>query len=344
MQRCLLLAEHGLGLVAPNPMVGCVIVHNGKIIGEGFHHEYGGHHGEIVALESVKDKNLLEQSTLYVNLEPCAHFGKTPPCSDAIIQVKIPRVVIGCKDSNPEVAGKGIKKLKEAGVIVITGILEKENRELNRRFFTFHEKKRPFIILKWAQSSDGYIDHIRDDENDGPATISCEASRILVHKWRSEEQAIMVGTNTAILDNPRLTVRLWKGRNPLRVIPDRNLRLSEDLHLLDGSTPTLIVTALENKNAVLKIPNTEYAFIKEDEGALETALNEVYKREIQSLIVEGGSLLLNFLQMHDLWDEARVFISPKILGDGIHAPQIDQKPISTENISEDRLYCYRNQQ
>ena len=341
MQRCLELASHGLGLVAPNPMVGCVILHEGKIIGEGFHHEFGGAHAEVNAINSVKNKSLLSKSTLYVSLEPCSHHGKTPPCADLIIEHQIPQVVIGSKDSNPQVGGKGIEKLQKAGVEVITGVLENECRELNKRFFTFHEQKRPYIILKWAQSSDGFIDHIRDDENHGPATISSETSRSLVHKWRSEEQAIMVGTNTAILDNPQLTVRLWKGKNPLRVVPDSTLRVSPDLHLLDGSTPTLVITSENNKNRIKKIPNTEYAFFKPEEGTVESALKALHERGIQSLIVEGGSLLLNFMITHNYWDEARVFVSPKMLGEGIHAPKMETQADALEDIAEDKLYFYR---
>lgn len=344
MARCLALASHGLGLVAPNPMVGCVIVHNDKIIGEGYHHEYGGPHAEVVAINSVKDRSLLKEATLYVNLEPCFHHGKTPPCSDLIIESQIPKVVIGSIDPNELVGGKGKQKLEASGVEVISGLMEKDCLELNRRFFTFHQEKRPYIILKWAQSSDGFIDHIRDEETTGAATISNLTSRTLVHKWRSEEQAIKVGTNTIILDDPQLTTRLWKGKNPLRVVLDRQNRLDDSLRVFDGSAPTLVFTDSSNKNEVNPTTNLDYVFVDEDENIFDSICRTLYEREIQSVIVEGGSMLLNSHITQGLWDEARVFVSPQMLGSGISAPRIETKPISQEDIAGDKLYFYKNKQ
>lgn len=342
MQRCLELAQNGLGLVAPNPMVGCVIVHGDKVIGEGYHHQYGGPHAEVVAVNSVKDKSLLSESTLYVSLEPCSHHGKTPPCADMIVKHKIPKVVIGCIDSNPAVGGKGKKRLEDAGIEVITGVLEKDCLELNKRFFTHHNLKSPYIILKWAQSSDGYIDHIRDGEKPSPAAISNETSRRLSHKWRTEEQAILVGTNTAILDNPELTARLSAGNNPLRIALDRQNRLTAELKLMDGSTPTLIFTDIENKKQVKPKTNLEYIFVDAGESIYDSLCRTLYEREIQSVIIEGGSLVLNNFIRQNLWDEARVFVSPQMLGNGISAPKIECRAKSHTNIAGDKLYFYTN--
>lgn len=342
MQRCLQLAQNGLGLVAPNPMVGCVIVHDDKIIGEGYHHQYGGPHAEVVAVNSVRDKSLLKEATMYVSLEPCSHHGKTPPCADMIVQHRIPKVVIGCIDSNPAVGGKGKKRLEDAGVEVITGVLEKECLELNRRFFTYHNSQRPYIILKWAQSSDGYIDLHRTETVTTPASISNETSRRLVHKWRSEEQAILVGTNTALLDNPELTVRLTAGNNPLRIVFDRQNRLTPDLKLLDGSTPTLVFTAEANKGKLTTKTNVEYVFVPDGVSIYNAFCQALYEKEIQSVIIEGGSLLLNNFIRQNLWDEARVFVSPQMLGNGVSAPKIEFLPQSQTDIAGDKLYHYYN--
>jgi len=317
MNRSFELARNGLGTVAPNPMVGCVIVSNGKIIGEGFHQKYGEAHAEVNAINSVKDKENLKTATLYVNLEPCAHHGKTPPCTDLILKHKIPKVIIGCIDSS-EVSGKGIAKLKRAGCNVIVGILENEARALNERFFTFYEKKRPFIILKWAQTMDGFITNGKGEPN----RISNELSHTLVHKWRSEEGAIMVGTNTAHLDNPQLNVREWSGKNPLRVVLDKTLRLSKNLHLFDQSIPTVVFTSCEKKAH----KNLEYVNIDFENNVIPQILEELYKREIQSIIIEGGSQLLHSFLKNDSWDEMRVFISNKIFGNGIKAPELPSTP------------------
>lgn len=337
MQRCLQLAANGLGNVAPNPMVGSVIVHDDKIIGEGFHANFGEAHAEVNAINSVKNKALLKDATLYVSLEPCSHQGKTPPCSDLIIESGIKKVVIGCSDTNPLVAGKGIEKLKRAGVEVILGIMEKEARKLNKCFFTFHEQKRPYIILKWAQTADGFIDRKRKDNTEPALQISNEHSKRLLHKWRSEEQAIMVGTNTARLDNPRLDVRLVSGENPLRMVLDKNLELTESLNLFDGSQSTLVFTS-KKKEATI---NIEYATIDFETNVLPQVMNVLHEKQIQSVIVEGGTKLLQSFIDQDLWDEARVFISETFIGDGVAAPKINAEPASIDMIESDKLYLFR---
>lgn len=335
MKRCFELASKGFGKVAPNPMVGCVIVYNNKVIGEGWHKQYGKEHAEVNAINSVKDKTLLRDSTLYVNLEPCSHFGKTPPCAELIIRYNIKYVVIGTLDPNPLVAGRGIQKLVSAGIDVKVGILEDECRELNRRFFTFHEKKRPYIILKWAETSDKYIG-ITNYE----LRITSEMAKKLSHKWRSEEQAIMVGTNTAISDNPKLTVRKVKGKNPLRVVIDRNLKIPSRFHLLNGSVQTLVFTAKNKKTRT----NLEYVQINYNKNVLQQILTELRKRNIQSLIVEGGAKLLNSFILEDLWDEARVLASNKKLkrSNGIQAPSIKGKIVAGKKIGTDSLSIIRN--
>ena len=319
MHRCLELASQGLGNTAPNPMVGSVIVCDDKIIGEGFHQQYGKPHAEVNAINSVKNKALLEKSTLYVNLEPCSHFGKTPPCADFIIEHKIPNVVIGTTDVNEVVCENGIKKLFDAGCNIKVGVLEKECRELNKRFFTFHEKKRPFILLKWAQTSDGFIDRIRTSSDKSPANISDKFHRILTHKWRSEEQAIMVGTQTALLDNPKLNTRDWAGKSPTRIVIDRTLRLPQNLNLFDGSISTLIFTQSQVSESK---PNKEYIYIDFDSNWLEQMLTILHQRKIQSMMVEGGSMLLNTFIDNNLWDEAGIFTSKIKFHKGIKAPTL----------------------
>lgn len=339
MKRCLDLAVKGLGSVAPNPMVGCVIVCDGIIIGEGFHQKYGEAHAEVNAINSVENKELLKNSTLYVNLEPCCHFGKTPPCANLIIEYKIPNVVIGNIDTNSLVAGTGIKKLQESGINVQVGILEDECKKLNKRFFTYHEKKRPYIILKWAQSADGFIDIKRNEENKGvPIQISNSDSKKLLHLWRSQEQSIMIGTNTALLDNPRLTVRDVVGKNPLRITVDKWLRIPKHYYLFDKSTPTLIFTAVDEAPQ----KNLEFVKIDFEQAVIPQVLNELYKRNIQSIIVEGGEQLLNSFIDANLWDAARVFIADKKLIKGVNAPVLNASPVVRENISGDKLLFYLN--
>lgn len=360
IKRCLELATKGLGHVAPNPMVGCVMVHNDKIIGEGYHQRFGKAHAEVNAINSVQDQELLKISTLYVSLEPCSHHGKTPPCVDLIIQKKIPHVVIGSVDSNPVVSGKGIEKLKSAGIKVEYGVLEKECRELNKRFYTFHEKKRPYIILKWAQTKDGFIDKHRSANEVGQQLkISTEATTLLVHEWRSQEQAIMVGTNTALLDNPQLNVRLVKGKNPVRIIIDKELKIPKHYHLLDDSSPTLVFTTLKKENTT----NIEYITVKgtrdyacaeklpqasEGRGTRENnfinnILTELYKKNIQSVLVEGGAKLINSFIQQNLWDEARVIVNEITIQNGVKAPELKNlSPISEMIMGEDTILFYSN--
>ncbi len=340
MQRCLDLAHNGLGRVAPNPLVGAVLVHDGMIIGEGFHTEYGHPHAEVNAIRDAEKKhpNIPENSTLYVNLEPCNHHGKTPPCADLIINKGIKKVVIGCKDSSDKVSGKGIEKLLQNGCEVVVGILEKECRELNKTFYTFHEKHRPFIVLKCAQSLDGYIGsgHIIHPEK--REWISNEYSRMLTHKWRSEIQAIMVGTNTAFHDNPALSVRDWSGANPIRITLDKDLRLPQHLLLFDQTIATLIFT--EKKSAVVE--NLEFIKIDFGKSVLKQVLNELFKRNIESLMIEGGARVLNSFIQENEWDEARIFIGNKMLGNGVKAPEIHGNFDSSTSIESDILLIKRN--
>ena len=338
IQRCLQIAANALGNVSPNPMVACVVVHNDIIIGEGYHVNYGEAHAEVNAINSIKDKALLKDATLYVSLEPCSHQGKTPPCSDLIIESGIKKVVIACTDTNPVVAGKGFEKLKRAGVEVISGVLEKEARELNKRFFTFHEFKRPYIILKWAQTADGFIDNIRTENTEPALQISNEHSKRLLHKWRSEEQAIMVGTNTARMDNPRLDVRLVNGKYSLRMLLDKNLELAESLNVFDGSQPTLVFTSKkkDEKN------NTVYITLDFEKNVLNQVMNVLHQKQIHSVIVEGGSKLLQSFIDDNLWDEARVFISEMFISNGVVAPKLNIEPTSIDAIESDKLFVFQN--
>ena len=331
MQRALDLALLSRGSVSPNPLVGCVIVHNNVIIGEGRHEKYGEAHAEVNAVASVKDTSLLKNSTVYVNLEPCSHFGKTPPCADLLIQHKVKKVVIANVDPNPLVSGKGIKKLKDAGIDVTTGILQSVGRELNKRFLTSMEKKRPYIILKWAETADGFIAR----ENFDSKWISNEHSRQLVHKWRSEEDAILVGTGTAQHDNPSLTVRDWAGRNPVRVVIDRHGRLSQTLNLFDGQQKTICYTTTGNESK----PNLD--FVKLSESAFQNELViDLFKRNIQSVIIEGGATTLQQFINNNLWDEARIFTSDQEFIAGIPAPQFHGNLISREFVFNDTLTIY----
>jgi len=328
MQRALELAPLGTGYVSPNPRVGCVIVHDNKIIGEGWHKKFGEAHAEVNAINSVKDQSLLKDSTVYVNLEPCSHFGKTPPCVDLLIKHQVEKVVIANPDTNPLVAGKGINKLKEAGIEVVVGVLDKEGRELNKRFFTFMEKSRPYIILKWAQTADSFI----AQKNFESKWITNELSRQLVHRWRSEEDAVLVGTRTAAHDNPSLTVRDWTGRNPTRIVIDRFLRLNDHLHLFNKKEKTICYNVLkheEHKNLML-IRIDEANFLNE-------LVHDLYKQNIQSLIVEGGTQTLQLFIDANFWDEARIFTSPRSFGEGIAAPSFRGKLITQKNIDLDRL-------
>ena len=321
MQRCLELARQGMSGAAPNPMVGAVIVAEGRIIGEGYHAKCGEAHAEVNAVNSVRpaDRPLLKKATIYVSLEPCAHYGKTPPCADLIIREQIPRIVVGCQDSFDKVDGKGIQKLREAGREVIVGVLEQECRSLNKAFFTVQEKHRPFITLKWAQSSDGYIDRVRTEG--APVRLSTERSLIEVHKLRAEHTAIMVGRRTALLDNPTLNVRHWTGRQPVRVVLDRLLSLPPELHLFDGSQRTLVFTARQRESR----PNVEYRTIDFDHDLLPQVMGVLQEEQLQSLLVEGGRELLQSFIDANLWDEAHVEYSPISIGMGVPAPLISLK-------------------
>ena len=339
MIRCLELAKQGMGNVAPNPLVGCVIVNHNEVIAVGYHEKFGEAHAEVNAINSVIDKSLLKESTLYVNLEPCSHVGKTPPCSDLIIKHQIPNVVIGSIDTHSKVAGTGIEKLKAAGINVSVGILEDKCKDLNKRFFTYHEKKRPYVILKWAETKDGFIDVNRKEKNKKYDNwITSHFSKKLVHQWRSEEQAIMIGTNTAINDNPKLTVREVKGKNPLRIVLDINLRLPTHLNVFDGSTPTLILNSIKSETN----PNLEFVKIDKDKELLPQVLSELYKRNILSVIIEGGAQLLQSFIDQNLWDEAKVFIGKKTFGEGIKAPTLRGQPINSLQFDTDILNTYIN--
>jgi len=336
MHRCLQLAKKGLGNVAPNPMVGAILVHKDVIIGEGYHQSFGSNHAEVNCIQSVasNNKHLIKDSTLYVSLEPCNHFGKTPPCTNFIIQHGIKEVIIACMDSFEKVNGSGIEKLKEAGIKVTTGVLEKEALVLNKRFFTFHTLKRPYIILKWAQTNNGMI----AGEMKQLIKISNDSTNKLVHQWRSQESAILVGTHTAELDNPSLTTRHWPGKNPLRIFIDKDLRISQSSNLLDNSTPTLIINRLEEK----KIGNT--IFVKyDDKKRLIPQLNAIlYDKGISSLIVEGGVILLQSFINENIWDEARIITNKNMeVLNGLDSPIISKKnPIREAYIFHDEIVYY----
>ena len=336
MKRCLKLAIAGLGKVSPNPMVGAIVVHNGEIIGEGYHTSFGNPHAEVEAIQSVSDKNLLPYSTLYVNLEPCNHFGKTPPCTDLILHHKIPEVVICNLDPNPLVSGKGIARLKENGIKVTVGILEKEGAFLNRRFFAFHSKKRPYIILKWAQTEDGFIDKNRLNTTPKINSISSEMSHYLSHQWRSVEDAILVGKNTVIHDNPQLTTRLVEGKNPIRVLIDKNLKASPESSIFSNESKTIILNSIkEEKNNDLYFHKME-----NDQFSPENISSFLYSQQIQSVIIEGGAFTLQKFIDANYWDEARVFVAPIQFKEGIKAPEFSAEISEKLIINGDKLNTY----
>lgn len=339
MNRCLDLARLGAGDVAPNPMVGCVIVYEGRIIGEGFHQKCGEAHAEVNAIRSVEDKSLLSDSTLYVSLEPCAHFGKTPPCSDLIIEHRIPRVWVGSVDPFAEVAGKGIEKMRQAGIQLEVGILEQDCLWLNRRFFTFHQKKRPYLVLKWAQTLDGFLDVDRSQITFGqPTWISNELSRQQVHKQRTEEAAILIGTNTALKDNPSLTVREWNGKQPLRLLIDRKNRLSATVNLKDGQHSTVVFTEEDSEPKA----NLQYVKIDFQSNIIPQILEWLYVREVQSVIVEGGQHLLQSFIDQGLWDEAHVYYGNTFFVKGVAAPRLPVAPLQSENMHDTLLKFFVN--
>ena len=347
MQRALQLAEYGRGNVSPNPMVGCVIVHNDKIIGEGWHRHYGEPHAEVRAVEDAENKgnaSLLSESTVFVTLEPCSHTGKTPPCADLLVRKKVKRVVICNGDPNPLVSGRGIEKLKNSGIEGQSGVLSEIGTELNKRFFTSFNKTRPYIILKWAETADGFIGR----KDGSPMAISGRFSNMRVHKWRSEEDAILVGYKTALADNPRLNVRQWHGRNPIRIVLDRNLFLPQTLHLFDKTQPTIVV----NYNKYTEVPpsperydavnSIAYLQINAGEDEIQQLLSGLYKRKIQSVFVEGGTTIINAFLRTGLWDEIRRCQSPVTLGDGVASPQVRGTLTHSEKVQDDLWTYYKN--
>jgi len=340
IRRCLDLAVRAEGMTYPNPLVGSVIVHNGLIIGEGYHLKAGGPHAEKIAIDSVADKEMLKSSTLYVNLEPCSHFGKTPPCSDLIISAGIKKVIIGTKDTSDKVSGKGISNLKNADCEVITGVLEQECRWINRRFFTFNEKKRPYIILKWAQSADGFIDTNRhDDSGQKPAWITGEAERVLVHKWRAAEQAILAGAGTIRADNPRLNVREWSGRNPVRGILSSSGLLNEGFAVFNINGTNVVFT----NNADAKIANAVMVKLDERSSSALQITNYFFNSGIQSMLIEGGAKVLNHFISSGLWDEARIFCGKDYFKEGIRTPVLNGKILLQKKYSGSSLKVILNE-
>jgi diaminohydroxyphosphoribosylaminopyrimidine deaminase/5-amino-6-(5-phosphoribosylamino)uracil reductase len=344
MLKAISLAENGIGYVAPNPLVGCVIVANNQIIGEGFHKEYGGPHAEVNAIRMVKEKELLIDSTLYVNLEPCNHFGKTPPCTGLILSSGIKKVVVCNLDPNPLVSEKGIQRLKESGVEVLLGVCESQGKELNRRFFTFHEKKRPYLVLKWAQTRDGYISRFPVPKDRTENLISGEDAQWMTHVWRSHEQAIMVGSNTVLADDPQLNVRLTKGKDPVKIILDKDLKLG-NARLLRSGAKTIVFT--ENNDAEgygedFYGAEVELIRVNFDDHLIKNVLRKIYEKNIISVLVEGGAQLLQSYIDLNLFDEIRVFESEKVFKRGVEAPFIALDPDEIVEVGEDTLKIYRS--
>jgi len=339
MKRCLELASKAEGMTYPNPMVGSVIVHEGKIIGEGFHLKAGGPHAEVNAINNVSDKSKLKDSTLYVNLEPCSHFGKTPPCADLIVANSVPRVVIGTLDTSEKVSGQGLARLRNAGCEVITGVLEKECRRLNKRFFTYHEKNRPFITLKWAQSADGYLDMIRSkDQKIGPNWITGKPERVLVHKWRACEQAILVGAGTIRADNPKLNLREWKGNNPLRLI----LSSSGTVNLESCENEKIASDVVFTHNHDVILPDAKKVNLDKDVPSSLQISEYLFNSGIQSLFIEGGATVLNHFISSGMWDEAKIFTGETFFNDGVKAPEISGALYSKTTFSKSTLEIYIN--
>jgi diaminohydroxyphosphoribosylaminopyrimidine deaminase / 5-amino-6-(5-phosphoribosylamino)uracil reductase len=341
IRRCLELASGGSGFTRPNPVVGAVIVHNDYIIGEGYHLKAGTPHAEVHAIASVKDKRLLKEATLYVSLEPCSHFGKTPPCADLIISSGIPRMVAGTTDTTSKVAGTGFERMRAAGIDVVVGVGEEECRKINKRFFTFHEKKRPWIVLKWAESSDGFIDFNRKQGDlIGPNWITGMAERVLVHRWRAQEDAILVGGATIRTDNPGLDVRYWSGNNPVKVIVSKSGDISADSKIFRTSGKVLVFTA----NAKLNLPGAEIKLLPDNELSVKELTTTLYDLGIQSLIIEGGATILRSFIINGLWDEARVFTGRKPFTAGLRAPVIGGKIISSLEFTGSSLRVFANEQ
>ena len=341
MQRCIQIAKNGQGTTAPNPMVGAVIVRDGNIIGEGYTSAYGGPHAEVNAIDSVTDKTLLKDATLYATLEPCSHYGKTPPCADLIIKHSIPRVVIGVTDPHEKVAGKGIEKLRNSGCEVTVGVLKSECQAHHKRFLTFHSEKRPYIILKWAETNDGFIAPTKEMRNGNPEPywITGLPARQLVHKWRSEEQAILVGTQTVLDDNPKLDVRQWVGKSPIRIVLDRTLKIPNDAHVLNDVQRTIIFTSNTDEN--LYNLHAEYEIFEEPLN-FKTLCDSLYNFNIQSVLVEGGAKTLQGFIAAGLWDEARIFKGPSNFGNGISVPKLKGTLLTTHQIENDILTVLKN--
>jgi diaminohydroxyphosphoribosylaminopyrimidine deaminase/5-amino-6-(5-phosphoribosylamino)uracil reductase len=339
MHRCLELAERGAGFVAPNPMVGAILIYEDRIIGEGYHMQYGKAHAEVNCINSVteEDHHLIALSTIYVSLEPCAHYGKTPPCADLIIAKKIQRVIVGCRDPFKQVDGKGIEKLVAAGIDVKVGVLEKECKELNKRFFTFHTHHRPYIVLKWAQTANKKI----ADNSDKRLLITNALTNKLVHKWRSEEAAILVGTNTALLDDPELSNRLWNGKSPVRLVVDMHLRLSSSLKVFNKQQPTIVFNLLQHE---INESALSYYQVAEDVSIVHQMLNACYQSNIQSILVEGGAKLLQSFIDEGLWDEAKIITNESLnVEQGLAAPELTHHhKAASENILNDRIDYYKN--
>ncbi len=342
MRRCIELAQLGAGSVSPNPMVGAVIVHNDRIIGQGFHRQYGKAHAEVNAVASVfathaDAEQLLKESAMYVGLEPCAHHGKTPPCADLIIRHEIPKVIIGSPDPFEQVNGRGVRKLQEAGIEVEENVLREECDFLNRRFFTRISKHRPYIILKWAQTADQFFapaDHSRRWVSSAPA-------RMLTHRWRSEEDAVLVGKNTALIDDPRLNVRDWHGRNPKRIVADRNLELPPHLHLFDQTQETIVFNSLKTET----IGSVKYLWLEDFDRYLPQMISyQLYLMDVQSVIIEGGVKMLDLFIRAGLWDEARIFNSPQYWGEGIKAPLLKKAPTEESFVGPDKLQVFFNRE
>jgi diaminohydroxyphosphoribosylaminopyrimidine deaminase / 5-amino-6-(5-phosphoribosylamino)uracil reductase len=343
MKRCIQLAKLGEGHVSPNPMVGAVLVHNNRIIGEGYHEIYGEAHAEVNCINSVKqaDKNLIRESVLYVSLEPCSHYGKTPPCADLVIRNKIPRVVIGCKDVFTEVNGKGIERLKQNGIDVTVDVLENECKNLNKAFFTFQSLQRPYVILKWAQTADNKIANTGNKR----LLISEEITTKLVHKWRAETTGILIGTNTAKTDNPKLTNRLWSGNSPVRLIIDLDLQLSQNSKIFKNDAPTIIFN-LQKKSPEFHEPlkNEVYYYqISDRDKTIEEILKACYELKIQSILIEGGKKLLQSFIDKNLWDEARIIINTKMfIGNGLAAPKLNNVQIQKQfSLGNDLISIYK---
>ncbi len=325
MKRCIQIAKNGLSAAMPNPSVGAVIVVNGVIVSEGYTSEFGGNHAEVNAINAISEKEMLKKATLYVSLEPCSHFGKTPPCADLIVKHKIPKVVVGTLDPNKKVSGKGIEKLENAGIEVISNVLKDDCIAINKKFITFHSKNRPFVTLKWAQSADGFLAPLHR-EKQKPVWLSDEYSQQTSHKLRTEHQAILVGGNTVLHDNPSLTARDWQGKNPMRIVIDSRNNLSNNFSVFDNEAQTLIVSS----------------FDLDKKFSAKSILKTLFKQNIQSVLIEGGAKTLNLFLNENLWDEAIVFQTNLFLNDGIHAPMIKKRPFLKENLWADEILKYRN--